>query len=156
MKLIEDLGTQYASKKSKRKHRYGIYECPVCLEHFRAETSSVKKGFSKGCKECQGFRYSSHRECKTKLYYVWADMKTRCYNSKSKRYRWYGAKGVTVCKEWHEFIPFRDWAKANGYVEGLTIDKDELCEILNISPKIYSPETCQWITQSKNTKLIFS
>ena len=32
----------------------------------------------------------------------------------------------------------------------MTIDKDELCEKNNISPKRYSPETCVWKTASEN------
>tara|TARA_R110000772_G_scaffold5454_4_gene19479 strand:+ start:544 stop:1008 length:465 start_codon:yes stop_codon:yes gene_type:complete len=153
MKLIKDLGMQYATNKSKRTCRFGLYECPTCLTHFKSAMDWVNKGRSKGCQSCAN---STHREHKTKLYYIWAGMNNRCYNPRNTGYPWYGAKGITVCDEWRKFIPFRDWAKANGYVEGLSIDKDEWCEILNISPKIYSPETCQWVTRGENTKLKYN
>lgn len=33
-------------------------------------------------------------------YRLWANIKTRCLNPKASNYRWYGARGVTVCKSW--------------------------------------------------------
>lgn len=44
---------------------------------------------------------------KTKEYIAWDRMKSRCYNMKNRSYRWYGAKGVTVCDEWRQsFLSF--------------------------------------------------
>ena len=79
----------------------------------------------------------------------------RCYNPNTKSYKHYGAVGVTVCNEWldnpQQFI---DWAMANGYESNLVVDKDILCDELNISPKVYSPQTCQWITASENSRYV--
>jgi len=36
------------------------------------------------------------------LYSVWLGMKTRCYNENQANYKWYGARGVEVCKRWRE------------------------------------------------------
>ena len=95
-----------------------------------------------------------HSKSSTKLYRVYDNMKTRCYNPNSEDFKSYGALGVTICKEWLDsFESFYLWALANGYKEGLTIDKDELCEAQKIIPKIYSPKTCQWITRQANNKL---
>lgn len=44
---------------------------------------------------------TTHGQSKEKLYGVWAVMKQRCYNPNSQQYADYGAKGVTVCKEWY-------------------------------------------------------
>lgn len=33
-------------------------------------------------------------------------MKQRCNNSHTKSYKDYGGRGITVCKEWHEFSGF--------------------------------------------------
>ena len=41
---------------------------------------------------------------------------------------------------------------SSGFKEELELDKDILCEKLNIYPKIYSPETCMWITKRENIK----
>ena len=50
-----------------------------------------------------------------------------------------------------KYIAFKEWALSNGYNDSLSIDKDIICERENISPKIYSPKTCIWVTRSENT-----
>jgi hypothetical protein len=35
-----------------------------------------------------------------RTYSIWKNMKTRCYNPNTYGYRWYGAKGITVCDAW--------------------------------------------------------
>lgn len=77
----------------------------------------------------------------------------RCYNPNSKSYKTYGGAGVTVCEEWLNYPQsFIDWSIANGFKQDLVIDKDILCDELGVSPKVYSPKTCQWITLSENSK----
>lgn len=78
------------------------------------------------------------------LYQCWADIKQRCTNPNVKNYRWYGAKGISVCEVWNEFKPFKLWALSSGYKVGLTIDR--------IDPrKNYEPNNCRWITKSENS-----
>ena len=33
-------------------------------------------------------------------YYVWLAIKNRCGNPKHTQYKWYGGRGITVCKRW--------------------------------------------------------
>ena len=47
------------------------------------------------------------------------EMMRRCYNETSVAYKDYGAKGITVCLEWHDRENFRKWAIENGYEKGL-------------------------------------
>lgn len=80
-----------------------------------------------------------------KLRTVWRNMKDRCYNPKNKSYKYYGEKGVTVCKEWLEdFETFKEWAFANGYKDGLTIERN------NIDDN-YCPDNCRFITRREQT-----
>lgn len=80
-----------------------------------------------------------------KLRTVWRNMKDRCYNPKNKSYKYYGEKGVTVCKEWLEdFETFKKWAFANGYKDGLTIERN------NIDDN-YCPDNCRFITRREQT-----
>ena len=59
--------------------------------------------------------------------------------------------GVTVCDEWiNDFAAFRDWALNNGFEKDKEIDKDFLSRELGISPAIYSPETCMFVTVDEN------
>lgn len=79
-----------------------------------------------------------------KLYWVYYSMIARCYNTNSPRYKDYGARGITVCKEWREDNKtFFAWAVANGYKEGLTLDR------LN-NDKGYSPDNCAWVLNKDN------
>lgn len=51
------------------------------------------------------------------------DMMRRCYNEKSIAYKDYGARGITVCLEWHDRETFKQWAVSNGYVKGLRLER---------------------------------
>lgn len=85
---------------------------------------------------------TKHGMCHTRLYHIWNGMKQRCSNPKVISYKYYGAKGVSVCPEWEDFIGFYEWAMANGYEEHLTIDR--------IDPNSnYEPSNCRWATMKE-------
>lgn len=92
---------------------------------------------------------TKHGLSKSLLHKVWLSMKDRCNNKKSKRYKDYGLRGISVCKEWNEsFIPFYNWSINNGYKETLSIDR------IN-NNKGYEPDNCRWTdryTQQNNTR----
>lgn len=93
-----------------------------------------------------------------KSYIVWKDMIRRCYHrpnaEESKKHQSYD--NVTVCERWLTFSNFeRDIEKLEGYEKwlncsGMSLDKDvkqPRCE-----KKIYSPDTCLFITQAENCR----
>lgn len=64
------------------------------------------------------------RNSNNRIYRIFKAMKTRCYNKNSSWYKYYGAKGVTICDEWlSDSMKFILWALDNGYEENLTIDR---------------------------------
>ena len=88
-----------------------------------------------------------HDGRRTELYSHWCAMKARCNNKNSANWHSYGGRGIKVCDEWQTFPAFRDWAMANGYKDGLTIDRID-------NDKGYEPSNCRWVTmkqQSRNT-----
>lgn len=78
----------------------------------------------------------------TRLYGIWASMKERCGRPKHPHYHRYGGRGISVCKEWEDFIQFRDWAVSNGYSDALTIDR------INNDGN-YEPSNCRWVTMKE-------
>lgn len=80
-----------------------------------------------------------HGGCGTDLYNVWKTMRQRCYNPNCTDFRWYGARGISVCNEWDDFTVFREWAYKSGYKKGLTIDRID-------GDKSYCEENCCWKT----------
>ena len=89
-----------------------------------------------------------------KLYKIWWRMKDRCYNPNSKEYKYYGAKGVEVSREFLEFESFiENISKVDGYNEYLKsgyklhLDKD----LKGFNP-IYSVKNCKFITHEENNK----
>lgn len=83
------------------------------------------------------------------FYRTWTNMLKRCYmkdNTHNKTY-----KDVIVCEEWLIFSNFREWMKQQDW-EGKQIDKD----ILFPCNKIYSPETCCFVTNDVNMFIVES
>ena len=82
----------------------------------------------------------------TQLYRCWSNIKSRCYNKNVRSYVDYGAKGIKMCDEWlNDFVAFSNWAKENGFEEGLTINRKK-------SSKDYCPENCEWVTLAENNR----
>ena len=99
-----------------------------------------------------GFAY---RKDNPKLFETWRAMIARCYNPKNTSYKTYGALGITVCERWRRFDYFlEDAVQLPGYNKelieagGLVLDKDTI----NREAKIYSPETCCFITRAQNAR----
>lgn len=82
-----------------------------------------------------------HGQADTRLHIIWMSMRDRCSNPKHSRYPRYGGRGIKVCEEWHSFVPFYEWAIANGYDDTLTIDR--------VDPNgNYEPGNCRWVSNS--------
>jgi len=152
-KIHEDseftLITPYFSKSSNGSYK-ALVKCN-CGKESEVSQANLISGKSKRCTTC-GSRVSAtiHGGKGTKLYSIWKGIRNRCNNKNHGDYKYYGAKGVTMCDEWDDFASFRDWSYDNGYRHGLQLDKDIICERDMISPKVYSPSTCLWVTASEN------
>ena len=141
LKVI-DLAFDEAGKKKK-----WLCECK-CGEKTIVSGSNLRSGKTQRCKKC-GLKVSAskrkvHGKTNTKLYNVWNTMLTRCHNPNSKSYNYYGRKGIVVCEEWHEAKKFFEWAKNNGYKEGLEIDR------INTEGN-YCPNNCRWVKRLQNS-----
>ena len=70
-------------------------------------------------------------------------MRARCINPNEAKYKLYGARGITICKEWDNYEVFKTWALANGYTDTLTIDR------IDVNGN-YEPANVQFITNKEN------
>jgi hypothetical protein len=80
-------------------------------------------------------------------YNTWRAMMRRCYNIKDKDYKRYGALGVIVCSEWHEYTKFAaDMGEPSG---------DETLDRINPYGN-YEINNCRWAgvkTQNRNVRV---
>lgn len=111
---------------------------------------ALTSGNTKSCgcysNECRIERASTHKLSKVPIYKIWHAMMQRCYYEKNGSYRDYGARGITVCKEWHIFENF--YRDMGDRPEGMSIDRIDY-------NGNYEPSNCRWAdseTQSANKR----
>lgn len=116
--------------------RSGVSNSCGCQARKATIERSTKHGYSKRGSE------------RSRIYKIWAKMKSRCECKSELSYRLYGGRGIKLCEEWHDFLAFKDWSYRNGYAENLTIDR------INVDGD-YSPDNCRWVgwdVQANNTR----
>jgi len=150
--LIEDLGMLFPREISKKKSRYGLYQC-YCGIKFKAMTDHVKSGQTQSCgcyvKKRAIEVKTTHGLTSHPLYSICKDMKRRTTNPKHKFFMCYGGRGIKVCDRWLNVANFIEDMYPT-YEEGLTIDR-----INNDGD--YEPSNCRWTTrtvQARNTRIL--
>lgn len=138
---------QKTRKCNKGSDYYYLCRCD-CGNYKEIAGQSIKRQSTKSCgcfNRTKPSNHITHHQSKTKLYWIYKGMKARCYNSKNDKYRYYGGRGISLCKEWlgkDGALNFIDWATKNGYKDGLSIDR------INVNGN-YSPENCRWVTHQE-------
>lgn len=79
-----------------------------------------------------------------RLHMIWYHMLDRCENKNDKAYKYYGGRGIKVCRRWHNEGNFFKWSRSHGYKSNLTLER------VNNNGN-YSPENCTWIPQGKQS-----
>lgn len=160
----DEIGNRYGrltviklEKATKRGRQYWLCKCD-CGNEVVKDIGSMRRGKTKSCgclrKEIiENGNMIKHGGSRSRLYYVWIDMKNRC-NPSHDSAKYYGARGIRVCDEWlHDFQNFREWAYSNGYDENAPYGQCTLDRI-NVNGN-YEPSNCRWVdmaTQHRNTR----
>ena len=138
------------------KDKYGHYlykgKCKICgyetvrpFSHFSAPSA-----ITNNCKHLDRngnyYNFNKYNWSNERIGSIFNGIKDRCYNKNNKSYKWYGEKGIKICKEWIDNPKlFEIWALSNGYEDNLTIDRID-------ENKDYCPENCRWVSNSDNAK----
>lgn len=78
------------------------------------------------------------------FYKAWKEMMRRCYSGRFHQDN-PSYHGCSVCEDWIYFSNFRGWMESQDW-EGNDLDKD----LIKKGNKIYSPETCVFISKKLN------
>lgn len=126
-----------------------IWECKCnCGNIINIQGGSLRSGRTKSCgcwnKELISKRSKTHGKTGTPLYRIWIGIKVRCYNPKSRVFKYYGARGIKMCPQWkNSFINFLKDMK--DYPKEMSIDR------INNDGN-YEKNNCRWITQKYQTR----
>lgn len=132
----DELYTEYIVNGKSRAQISKEYGIPYNTVAGMLQANKIRRG--------NGYKY--HGLSNTPLNIVWYGMKERCNNPNSSNYKWYGGRGISICKEWNEdFYSFYTWAINNGWEEGLELDRVD-------NSKDYCPENCKWITHKQQCR----
>ena len=105
-----------------------------CLKHETTVAHNMKHG------ECE----NGH----SRLYKIYHNIRSRCYNASSTEYENYGGRGIKMCELWKDNpAGFFEWARSHGYSDDLTIDRIDV-------DGDYAPDNCRFVnikTQANNT-----
>lgn len=124
--------------------RHWLCRCD-CGNETSVNTDFLRRGLTKSC-GCYRVDFTiskntSHGLSHSRTYKIWAGMKKRCLNPSSTRWKWYGGRGIKVCKRWLNFENFH---------ADMGDPPSKLHSIERVDNSAgYEPGNCIWTTQKQ-------
>ena len=101
---------------------------------------SLRSGNTVSC----GCKHFTHGVSKHRFFKTWRGMMMRCYDVRHEGYRWYGARGIKVCDDWHDPRNFTSWCDEYGEIpKGYTLDR------FPNKDGDYFPENCRFASKKE-------
>jgi hypothetical protein len=120
---------------TKGKYKYTEVRCNCGAEYY-IDKSQLLTGKTISCKACAvNKRRVDHSVEYKRLHRIWEKMKYRTTHPTGRNACYVD---ISVCTEWLEFNTFYTWAMANGYAQGLSIDRID-------RDGDYHPDNCRWV-----------
>lgn len=131
-----------------RRNGYIVWECICACGVKKAfHANHLLRGRTKSCgclrREVSKAKATTHGRSKTLAHGRWAAMHERCRAPNSYAFKWYGARGIKVCKRWsgsHGFANFL--ADMGERPDGYSLDRID-------NDGDYEPGNCRWATPTE-------
>lgn len=124
--------------------------CPQCgrVRFVGLAYSTQPRCAARACMSCSRVKHKGAEGGRSRLFKIWRCIKWRCglTSSRHEAHDRYAGRGIEMCGAWAaSWWVFRDWALANGYDDGLEIDRVD-------NDKGYEPSNCRWVTRTENAR----
>ena len=117
-----------------------MWECRCdCGTIFSVRSTNLRTS-TRACRPCANI---IHGHKGTPTHNSWKAMRERCNNPIRPNYKYYGGRGIAVCKRWDDYMNF--FADMKERPSDRTLDR------INVEGN-YEPDNCRWATNSEQQK----